>query len=132
LSERVRDSEGQGRINAGLCWWEAYAIFGCNKIDREIIGLKISEQPIEMKLVFVRDDIRFRRFSTTNQIHSWEFDNNRIWREKRRKCAVPEFKKSKLISFRETRKFYLRAQKSVRLYMRCRKSGYESVINKAS
>jgi hypothetical protein len=45
-------------------------IFGCKVTDREMI-LKgyISEQPIEFRLVVcARNDIRFRRFSTTNHI----------------------------------------------------------------
>jgi hypothetical protein len=69
-------------------------IFGCNEIDREIIGLKKNlEGPIEFKLIFARDNIRFRRFSTTNQIH-YCLDFSRICGKSVERCAVPEFKNS--------------------------------------
>ena len=38
-----------------------------------------------MSLVFVRDDILFRRFSTTNQINSCGFESGVIWGKRRRK-----------------------------------------------
>jgi hypothetical protein len=42
-------------------------IFGSNETDTEMIGLrKFSEEPIEIKLLFVPDNIRFRRFATTS------------------------------------------------------------------
>ena len=54
-------------------------IFGCNETDREMIRLKKnSEEPTEIKLVSVRDNIRFQRFSTTNKINSCGFDRDRI------------------------------------------------------
>jgi hypothetical protein len=38
-------------------------IFGSNEADKEMVGLKRnSEEPMEFKSVFVRDNIRLRRF----------------------------------------------------------------------
>jgi hypothetical protein len=84
-------------------------IFGSNEIDRETIGLKkISEKPTEIKLVFFRGDIRFRRFSATNQIHSCGFDSGVIWGEKRRTMRVPECQKQLALCLRvEYTKLYL-------------------------
>jgi hypothetical protein len=69
----------------------------------EIIGLKKnSEKPIESKSVFVRDNIRFRRVSTTNQIHSCGFYCGRILGKKN----VLEFRNNPLvIAFREKSDF---------------------------
>ena len=68
-------------------------IFGSTKTHRKMTGLgKFSEKPMEIKLVFVWDDIRFRRFSTTNEIHSSEFDSFTIWGKVIERCVVPEFK----------------------------------------
>jgi hypothetical protein len=63
-------------------------VLGSNEIDWEIIGLKKnSKEPKEIRLVFVHDDIRFRRFSTTNQIRSYGFERGIIWGKMRRKDA---------------------------------------------
>jgi hypothetical protein len=83
-------------------------IFSSNAIDTEMIGLrKFSEEPIEIKLPFIRDNIRFRRFSTTNPIYSCGFDSGRIWGEKGQTISCPGIQKQ-LVAFRETSKFYLR------------------------
>jgi hypothetical protein len=71
-------------------------IFGCNEIDREMIRLKKnSEELTEIKLVSVRENIRFRRFSTTNKINSCDFDRDRIRGEKRRTMCCSGTKKKK-------------------------------------
>ena len=90
-------------------------IFGSNQTDRQMIGLKkFSEGRVQIKLVSVADNIRFRRFSTTNEIHSCDFDRGRIWGRKGfERCNVPELKNGQLaIAFHKTRKFvYAHAQK---------------------
>jgi hypothetical protein len=70
LGESVTPKGSDG-LTAARADGKHMQIFGSNEINKGMIGLKkISEEPIEIKLVFVRDDIRHRRFSTTSQIHS--------------------------------------------------------------
>ena len=72
-------------------------IFGSNEFDREMIVLKkILEQPVYVRLVFVLDDILFRRISTNNLIHSCGFDSVIIWRKSNENTL---FRNSKTVSW---------------------------------
>jgi hypothetical protein len=67
--------KGRDGFTEAHCWWQIDADFWLYGTDGEMTDLKKHlEEPEEFKLLFVRDSIRFRRFSTTNQIHSYGFD----------------------------------------------------------
>jgi hypothetical protein len=83
-------------------------IFGSNEVDGEIIGLKKdSKEPIEIRLVFVHDDNRFRCFSAYSQIHSCGFQSGIIWGAggggSVERCAVQECRKQLVTAFRMKR-----------------------------
>jgi hypothetical protein len=78
LEESVT-SKGKDELKEYCADGKPTQIFGSNKMDREMIGLwKFLEELIEIKLAFVRDNIRFRHFSTTNQLLSCGFDCGRV------------------------------------------------------
>jgi hypothetical protein len=69
--------KGRDGLTEACADWKAMQIFGCMRLT-EMIGLKkYSEEPTEFKSVFVRDNIRIRRFSTTNKIRNCGLDFGR-------------------------------------------------------
>jgi hypothetical protein len=77
--------KGRDRLTDACVDGKPTQIFGCNDIDRDMIGLqKNLEEPVEFKLIFVRDNIQFWRFSISIQIRSCVLDCGRIWEKKRR------------------------------------------------
>ena len=90
---------GKGGLTDACADGKPVLILALMRLTEKLLVLKnISEQPIEIRLVFVWDYIRFLRFSPINPVHNCGFAIGRIWGESVERCAVPKFENSQLVT----------------------------------